>query len=498
MTVPAVLLPYQQRWVADTSAVKVAEKGRRTGLTWAEAADSVLLAATEGRSGMDVMYISYNQDMTREFIGACGEWITQFSKAASEVEEFIYKDGKEEINAFRIRFDSGHEILALSSRPKNLRGKQGRVIIDEAAFVEDLMELLKAALAFLIWGGQVRIISTHNGEDNPFNQLIEEVRAGKYPYSLHRITFDDALTDGLYKRICLVLGQEWSPEAEAAWRQETFDNYGDAADEELKCIPAKGGGRYLLRTVVEAVMSPHIPVLRWTPPHAKFVDDPDDSRYREVLSWCEGVLDSALTHLVADARSWFGEDFARSLDLTAIWPLQGMPSLTYHTPFVLELRDCPFSQQEQILFYLLDRLPRLSGGALDKGGNGAFLAERARQKCGSDLIQEVSFSEAWNLANWPPFKQALEDRTISLPRDEFVMDDMMAVAKVRGVPKVPRDERTKEVKGDKAGKATPKRHGDTAVAAALALFAARTIDAEPFQVISAAPYRATTLFRGYR
>ncbi|HGC3603200.1 TPA: hypothetical protein ACIYHJ_005355, partial [Escherichia coli] len=43
---PPVLLPYQQRWVADTSPLKVMEKSRRTGITWAEASDNVLTAAS--------------------------------------------------------------------------------------------------------------------------------------------------------------------------------------------------------------------------------------------------------------------------------------------------------------------------------------------------------------------------------------------------------------------------------------------------------------------
>ncbi|EIQ4348837.1 hypothetical protein LU516_004939, partial [Escherichia coli] len=30
---PPVLLPYQQRWVADASPLKVIEKSRRTGIT---------------------------------------------------------------------------------------------------------------------------------------------------------------------------------------------------------------------------------------------------------------------------------------------------------------------------------------------------------------------------------------------------------------------------------------------------------------------------------
>ncbi|HDW3010207.1 TPA: hypothetical protein RMA68_005065, partial [Escherichia coli] len=40
-----VLLPYQKRWVADDADLKIAEKSRRTGLTWAEAADAALTAS---------------------------------------------------------------------------------------------------------------------------------------------------------------------------------------------------------------------------------------------------------------------------------------------------------------------------------------------------------------------------------------------------------------------------------------------------------------------
>jgi hypothetical protein len=39
-----------------------------------------------------------------------------------------------------------------------------------------------------MWGGQIRIISTHDGADNPFAELINDVRAGRYDYSLHRVT----------------------------------------------------------------------------------------------------------------------------------------------------------------------------------------------------------------------------------------------------------------------------------------------------------------------
>ena len=182
---PTVLLPYQQAWCADQSPVKLCEKSRRIGLSWGEAADTALLAASA--KGMDAWYIGYNKDMALEFIRDCAGWAKHYQLAAGEIEEteevFVEGDDRQAVLAFVIRFASGFRITALSSRPSNLRGKQGRVIIDEAAFHEQLGELLKAAMALLMWGGQVHIISTHDGVDNPFNELINDVRAGKKPYS---------------------------------------------------------------------------------------------------------------------------------------------------------------------------------------------------------------------------------------------------------------------------------------------------------------------------
>ena len=492
--IPEVFLGYQQDWSADDSLVKVIEKSRRIGLSWGEAGEDSLLAASD--SGMDVFYIGYNKDMALEFIEDCGAWSKFYNQAAGEIEDFIWEDEGEEkksIQAFRIRYPSGWKIVALSSRPANLRGKQGKIVIDEAAFHDDLPGLLKAAMAMLMWGGRVVVISTHNGDDHPFNELVTEVRAGKKPYSLHRVTIDDALAQGLYKRICLRLGKPWSPEGEAEWRKSLFDFYGDDADEELLCIPAQGGGAYLPRVMIESIMSDVVPVLRWSPPAKDFVSWSDADRYREMEDWLKDYLEPILRlTLLPDRCSWFGEDFGRTCDLTVIWPLQSLPGLAYHTPYVLELRDCPFTQQEQALFFLVDRLPKLAGGALDKGGNGAFLAERAMQRYGEDRIEQVALSQGWYLENMPPMKACFEDRTSSIPRDNEILDDFRAIKKIRGIPRVPVDERSMSKYGGK-------RHGDSAVAKCLAVYAARTFeyyDGVP-QVLSAGSRSMTDQTAGY-
>ena len=454
-----VLLPYQIRWIADRAAVKVAEKSRRVGLTWTEAADSALAAAA--RSGMDTWYLGYNKDMALEFVETAAGWARHFNKAARAIEQIAIDDENRDILAYRIRFSSGHKIVALSSRPSNLRGKQGRAVIDEAAFHDDLPGLLKAALAFTMWGGLVRIISTHNGGENPFNELVTDIRAGRRPYSLHRITLDDALADGLYHRICQKLKRKWSSTDEAAWRAQLFDEYADDAHEELLCIPRASGGAFQSSVLIEGRMRAEVPVVRWEMPES-FAARPESERVRTTNDWCEERLAPLLGALTADAMSFFGEDFGRSGDLTVIWPLQMKANLLRQTPFVVELRNIPFRQQEQILFYIADRLPRFQAGAMDARGNGQYLAETAMQRYGA-RIQQVMLSNEWYREHMPRYKAAFEDGTIELPRDADILSDHRALVMEKGVVHVP-DRRERSASGKL-------RHGDSAIAGALALYA---------------------------
>ena len=262
---PAVLLDYQKEWIGIRAPLKVGEKSRRIGLTWAEAADNVLVAAAEKKAGgQTVYYLGYNQDMTVEYIQACAMWARAFNYAAGEIEEGIWPDSDPDkhIKTYTITFPSGHRIVALTSRPSNLRGRQGVVVIDEAAFHQDLAELLKAALALLIWGGEVHVISTHDGTENAFNELINDIRAGKRKGELFRCTFGEAVADGLYKRVCLRKGIPYSPEEEAAWVQGVYGFYGDAAEEELDCVPSQGGGAFLSLALIEQRTSKDVSVLR--------------------------------------------------------------------------------------------------------------------------------------------------------------------------------------------------------------------------------------------
>lgn len=469
---PDILLGYQGRLMAATAmhSVVIVEKSRRIGVTWGIGADAVLhAAASRDAGGMDAFYIGYNFDMAREFIDVCAMWAKQFHSAAAEIEEFVFsdtvvdKDGTvdtKEIKAFRITFDSGFEICALSSKPRSLRGRQGYIIIDEAAFHDDLKELMKAALAMLIWGGKVLVISTHDGVDNAFNQMIKDAKAGKNKYHVMKTDFDEALEDGLYRRICLVTGREWSPEAETEWRQDIVDYYGDGADEELFCIPKNSGGTYLPGTLVEGRMI-DVPVLRW-----KASDDftylPQHVREEAAEKWCKENLKPLLDAFNPDFMTHLGGDFARSGHLTVLWPIQIIQNTCRDTPFTVELRNVPFSQQLQILWYIIDRLPRFCGAALDARGNGQQMAEQTAQKYGGGIIHQVMTSAAFYNEALPIYKRNLQDAMFTMPRDADVLSDHRLAVQVRGSITIPE---TKSVADD------GKRHGDSLIAAVLANWA---------------------------
>lgn len=476
----AVLMGYQQRWAADRSPLKVMEKSRRTGITWAEASDNVLTAASERTAGgQNVYYIAYNQDMTIEYIQACAMWARVFNYAAGEIEEGIWESEEaadKAIKTFTIKFPSGFRIVALSSRPSNLRGRQGVIVIDEAAFHDQLKELLKAALAMLIWGGQVHVISTHNGDDNPFNELVTDIRSGRRKGTVHRVDFQEAVNDGLYKRVCMRLGKPWAADEEATWKAGVYAFYGDGAAEELDCIPSNGSGSWLSRALIESRMSADTPVLRWEC-KAGFELLADHIRAAECRDWLEGQMLPHLERLPANAVSFDGEDFGRSGDLSVHVPLIQHQNLVRRVPFTVELRNVPFRQQEQVAFYLLDRLPRFTGGAFDARGNGQYLAEVAMQRYGATRIQQVMLSEAWYREHMPPVKAALEDGNLDgLPKDADTLADLRAVQVVRGVPRVPEVRSTGEDKG--------KRHGDAAVAVALAYYASRELNKGPVHAAS--------------
>lgn len=460
-----ILLGYQRRWVEDQEQLKIGEKSRRTGLTWAEACVATLAASTRAdEGGCNHFYVGSKKEMAAEFILAVAMWARAFNQGAAEIEEEVFiDDGLEgkEVLTYVVRFASGHKVQALSSNPSNLRGMQGNVTLDEAAHHDRLDEVLKAALALTMWGDRVSIISTHNGADNLFNQLIQDSLAGRKSYSVHRVTLDTACAEGLYQRICQVKGKAWTPEAEQEWKAGLLQSTATEADalEEYYCIPKQGSGVYLRQTLVQRAMDETIPILRWEG-GADYELLSESDRNHIIDRWCKNELLPLIKACPSDCQHSFGEDFARVGDLSVFCPLTIYPDLRRRCPFVVELRGAPYETQRRVLFFILDQLPRFIGGAFDATGNGGYLAEQARFRYGAEMIESVHLTQSWYREWMPKLKAQFEDGTIFIPKHEDVQADLAKIQVMAGIPQID--------KGKSKGSDGQQRHGDFAVALAMA------------------------------
>lgn len=481
VTETSVLLLYQRRIIEATDKYDVTfvEKSRRTGATWGAAADSVVRSGSpRSNGGMDTLYVGTSYDMAKEFIDAVAMWARLFNRICKAAEETLFDDGSETgIKALRIDFASGFSVVALSSKPRSLRGRQGFVILDEAAFADDLEGLLKAALALLMWGGKVLVISTHNGDANPFNLIIRDIRAGRLNYGLVRFDLDDALKDGLYERIAMINAArhgEWTPEKEADWREKLIRDYRDAADEELYCIPSQGSGVFLPGPLIEARMIEG-PVLRLALPQS-FFNLPEHRKVAEVDAWIADhiapVLASTIDPLLQSA---LGMDVGRYRDLSILAPLQILRTLKRINPFIVEMDGVPFAQQRQVAQALWRRLPRRLGFRVDATGIGAGIAEDLQV---SDGAEPIRITTEWYRLELPPFKAAFEDDMILITRDADILADLRALKMVKGLPVLPAL-RTTAVTGGT-------RHGDAAIALALSYGASRS-SGESFDYEAARP-----------
>ncbi|WP_368565506.1 hypothetical protein [Pseudoxanthomonas sp. UTMC 1351] len=479
-----ILMAHQVQWLSIRTSIKICPKGRRTGITFCEALDDTLIAASrKSAGGSNVFYIGDTKEKGLEFIGYCAKFARVIAQAqnqgVSNIEEFLFEDQDErgnsrQITSYRIRFSSGFQVVALSSRPANIRGLQGKVVIDEAAFHPDVQGVLDAATALLIWGGSIVIISSHNGKRNPFNQMVLDMEAGRYgeDVAVLRVTFDDAVANGLYERAQLMQGKPATAEDKRKWYAKIRNGYGvrkAAMREELDVIPRDGSGVCIPGIWIDEAMREERPILRLA-----LGDDFAAKPVHERDAWCEEWMHRHLSPLLRgldrDLRHVFGQDFARHRHFSTIAPFEIGPTLRRTMPFGIEMHRVPTRQQQQILWAVITGLPRFSGGAMDATGPGQTLAEYTADQFGT-AIHQINLNRGWYGMWMPKLTQAFEDHTIDLPRDAVLADDIRAIEEIDGIAMVVKAE-TKDTKDPDL-----LRHGDFAIALAMGWYASLNLSA---------------------
>lgn len=227
-----IFCKYQIDVINDKSTVIIIEKGRQIGMSYSLAFMAVMKAISNKKG---TLVSSYNKEAVKNFLTDCMLWAKLFNQIF-KLTTYTEIINNRDICVFELKFLNGRKIIGLPGDSVQFRSYTGSnydAIVDEAAYRENLQSLLASVLGLMIHGGQIHILSTHAGVDNEFNNLIQDVKAGKLPYSHHKITFRDAVKQGIYRRICAKSREEWSEEKQEEWIKSIYALYGIRASEEL-------------------------------------------------------------------------------------------------------------------------------------------------------------------------------------------------------------------------------------------------------------------------
>ncbi len=214
-------LPYQSRWILDEARLKICEKGRQIGLSYADSYDSVRKAAVKG--GKDVWVMSRDETQAKQYILYCKRWANVLKYACEDHGEQVFDlGGGKSVKVQVLTFASGANVYALSSNPDAIVGKTGHVKLDEFALHKDQRQLYAVAKPVIQWGGTLSIISTHRGIGTVFNELIQDIKlkGNRMGFSLHTIPIQRAVDDGLVEKIDEATGGSWTKQ----WQEATANH----------------------------------------------------------------------------------------------------------------------------------------------------------------------------------------------------------------------------------------------------------------------------------
>jgi phage FluMu gp28-like protein len=395
----AIFMPYQSRWIRDESRLKLMEKSRQIGLSWATAYAAVSRTALVG-ARFDQWVSSRDDIQAQLFLEDCKMWAGNLSIAAQDLGEQVL-DPRDRQTAYVLRFANARRINSMSSNPNAQAGKRGGRILDEFALHPDPRKLWSIAYPGITWGGAMEVISTHRGSQNFFNQLVREIKEQGNPkgISLHTVTLQDALDQGFLWKLQQTLPADDEKQAmdEAAY----FDFVrAGAADEEsfqqeYMCRPAD-----------------------------------DDAAFLEydLIARCEYAAGTDWEQ-IEDGTLFLGIDIGRKKDLTVGWLLEKLGDVFY-TRRVITLQNMSKPDQEKVLWPWIAQV-LASGGrvAIDNTGLGIGWVDDAQAKFGKYRVEGVNFTAQTKEALAYPVRGTMEDRRLRIPNDGKIRADLRSVTK---------------------------------------------------------------------
>ena len=287
-------LPYQEAWINDDSPLKVAEKSRRVGFTYASSYRMFQKCMRRGK-GFTQWVSSRDrltaQELIRDYIAM---WCKLANVAAQGLtgEDIQVIDTEKDITAFVCTFPNGARIVSLSSTPEAFAGKGGDVFLDEVDLHRDSGALIDMAYPCIMWGNQLEMVSAYRvdgSKDTPFARLVAEAKKDNPQHaSLHRVTIHDAVAQGLVEKINAKSGRSQTREE---FLQQTRAGCRTLAawESQFECKVQDAGGKLLPTKILAPCEMPaeEIAAIERRFPNAPRFAGYDIARRRHASAWSE-------------------------------------------------------------------------------------------------------------------------------------------------------------------------------------------------------------------
>jgi phage FluMu gp28-like protein len=391
-----LLLPYQERWVSDSSRFKIGLWSRQVGKDFCSGEEGIRDCITAGRRGEKInwLIVSPSERQSIEALSKWKEWAEAYKLAIEEQTEEREHGSESILKSASIDFASGCRVIAVPGNPDTVRGYSANLLLTEFAFFEN-PELTWRALVPSITNPirgkkKIRVISSANGIGNKFHDLwVKNHGVTDANWSAHFVTIHDAIADGL--------------QVDAKELRDSIDDpEGWAQEYECEFIDASG---VLLTYAIIACCESHdatlsVPADYWEVSEGPPVD--------------------------------LGIDFARRKHLSVCWAIESPTPNLRLTREVLAMRDVSTPDQLDILRTRIRRARRV---CLDYTGAGIGLGDMAVKEFGEykpaqhkfGKIELCQASQPFNNEMYSKLRASMEHRSPLIPVDRVIREDLHSV-----------------------------------------------------------------------
>ena len=399
-------MPYQVAWILDQSNAMAWEKSRRVGATYADSYKS----CRERNSidyRRDLWFSSADESAAFEYALYCQQWCELLQVVVKEILQELEDEKGYRYNNYVVEFPNGSRINCMTSNPRRFRSKGGDVVLDEFGWHDNPRAMLDAAMPVTTWGYNMRILSTHNGEESEFNRIIRLIKrvlsgeltfeqAKTFEWSLHHTSIVTAVEQGLaekvykLKRIDPEARKRFLAECRARCRNE------DAWNQEYMCIPSTAA----------STLIPY-----------------------EVYQNCEDktCLQPLVEHTKERRQYFLGGDIGREKHLTKFW-ISELVGDVLVTRKIVTLRKTPYNVQLQVADDLLQN-QNILRACVDATGIGDMLVESLQDRFGTYRVEKVKFTAAVKEHLASEVLGTMEDKRCRLPADREIRESFHTVKK---------------------------------------------------------------------